>query len=150
MVYFVLLFEIVLFRKKLNISIKQVRITKLVAIVSLYRYEERMNGYVLLTLYSVHVYLALELVLAAVAAASRALIGLELEPRFDRPYLSALLRDFWGRRWNLSIPALLRQRVFRPVRARLGAPVGVLAAWVFRQRVFRPCRGQCACSRGHC
>jgi hypothetical protein len=58
----------------------------------------------------VHVYLALELVLAA---ASRALVGLELEPRFDRPYLSALLRDFWGRRWNLSIPALLRQRVFR-------------------------------------
>jgi hypothetical protein len=68
-----------------------VRITKLVAIVSLYRYEERMNGYVLLTLYSVHVYLALELVLAA---ASRTLVGLELEPRFDQPYLSALLRDF--------------------------------------------------------
>jgi hypothetical protein len=69
-VYSVLLFEIVLFREKLNISIKQVRITKLAVIVSLYRYEERMNGYVLLTLYSVHVYLALELVLAA--AASRA------------------------------------------------------------------------------
>jgi hypothetical protein len=95
--------------------------------VSLYRYEERMNGYVLLTLYSVHVYLTLELVLAAV---SRALVGLELEPRFDRPYLSALLRDFWGRRWNLSVPALLRQRVFRPVLARLGAPVGVLAVFV--------------------
>jgi hypothetical protein len=112
MVYSVLLFEIVLFHEKLNISIKQVRITKLVAIVLLYRYEERMNGYVLLMLYSVHVYLALELVLAA---ASRALVGLELEPRFDRPYLSALLRDFWGRRWNLSVPALLRQRVFLPV-----------------------------------
>jgi hypothetical protein len=52
----------------------------LAAIVSLYRCEERMNGYVLLTLYSVHVYLALELVLAAAAAASRALVGLELEP----------------------------------------------------------------------
>jgi hypothetical protein len=89
-----------------------VRITKHAAIVSLYRYEERMNGYVLLTLYSVHVYLALELVLAA---AARALVGLELEPRFDRPYLLALLRDFWSRRWNLSIPALLRQRVFRPM-----------------------------------
>jgi D-alanyl-lipoteichoic acid acyltransferase DltB (MBOAT superfamily) len=90
-----------------------VRITKLTAIVSLYRYKERMNGYVLLTLYSVHVYLALELVLAAV---SHALVGLELEPRFDRPYLSALLRDFWGRRWNLSVLALLRQCVFHPVR----------------------------------
>lgn len=102
----------------------------LAAIVSLYRYEERMNGYVLLTLYSVHVYLALELVLAAAAAASRALMGLELEPQFDRPYLSSSLRDFWGRRWNLSVPALLRQCVFRPVRARLGAAAGVLAAFV--------------------
>jgi hypothetical protein len=82
MVYSILLFEIVLFCKKLNISIKQVRITKLAAIVSLYRYEERINGYVLLTLYSVHVYLALELVLAA---ASRALVGLELEPRLTGP-----------------------------------------------------------------
>jgi hypothetical protein len=98
--------------------------------MSLYRYKERMNGYVLLTLYSVHVYLALELVLAAAVAASRALVGLELEPWFDRPYLSALLRDFWGRRWNLSIPVLLCQPVFRPVRARLGAPVGVLVAFV--------------------
>jgi hypothetical protein len=37
--------------------------------VSLYRYGERMNGYVLLTLYSVHVYLALELILAAASRA---------------------------------------------------------------------------------
>jgi hypothetical protein len=114
MVYSVLLFEIVLFREKINISIKQMRITKLAAIVSLYWYEERMNGYVLLTLYFVHVYLALELVLAAATAASRTLVGPELEPQFDQPYLSALLRDFWGQRWNLSVPALLRQRVFRP------------------------------------
>jgi len=96
----------------------------LAAIVSLYRHEERMPRYALLALYSVHVYLALELVLAAAAAAARATMGLDLEPQFDRPYLSASLRDFWGRRWNLSVPALLRQCVFRPVRARLGAPAG--------------------------
>ncbi|XP_066350411.1 probable long-chain-alcohol O-fatty-acyltransferase 5 [Miscanthus floridulus] len=117
-------------RPGLGLAESAVMAALLAAIVSLYRYEERMNGYVLLTLYSVHVYLALELVLAAAAAASRALVGLELEPQFDRPYLSASLRDFWGRRWNLSVPALLRQCVFRPVRARLGAPAGVLAAFV--------------------
>jgi len=66
----------------------------------------------------------------AAAATARALMALDLEPQFDRPYLSASLRDFWGRRWNLSVPALLRQCVFRPVRARLGAPAGVLAAFV--------------------
>jgi hypothetical protein len=102
----------------------------LAVVVSLYRYEERINGYVLLALYSVHVYLALELVLAASAAAARALLGLDLEPQFDRPYLSSSLRDFWGRRWNLSVSALLRQCVFLPVRARLGAAAaGVLAAF---------------------
>ncbi|KAL6650918.1 hypothetical protein ACP70R_009843 [Stipagrostis hirtigluma subsp. patula] len=107
----------------------------LAAIVSLYRHEARMNHYLLHALYCAHVYLALELVLAAAAAAARALLGLDLEPQFDRPYLSASLRDFWGRRWNLSVPALLRQCVFRPVRARLGggrgaAAAGVLAAFL--------------------
>ncbi|KAE8786869.1 putative long-chain-alcohol O-fatty-acyltransferase 4 [Hordeum vulgare] len=53
-----------------------------------------------------------------------------LEPQFDRPYLSASLRDLWGRRWNLSVPAVLRSCVYRPVRARLGPAVEVLAAFV--------------------
>lgn len=103
----------------------------LAVIVSLYRYEERMSRYLLLTLYSFHMYLALELVLACAAAAARALLGLDLEPQFDRPYLSESLRDFWGRRWNLSVPAVLRPCVYRPVRAALGsAPAGVLATFL--------------------
>ncbi|EMS63394.1 hypothetical protein TRIUR3_17334 [Triticum urartu] len=91
---------------------------------------EAMNQYVLLTLYAFHVYLALELVLASAAAAARALLGMDLEPQFDRPYLSASLRDFWGRRWNLSVPAVLRPCVHRPVRARLGTAAGVLATFL--------------------
>ena len=102
----------------------------LAVIVSLYRYQELMNQYVLLTLYAFHVYLALELVLASAAAAARALLGMDLEPQFDRPYLSASLRDFWGRRWNLSVPAVLRPCVYRPVRARLGPAAGVLATFL--------------------
>ncbi|CAL5026817.1 unnamed protein product [Urochloa decumbens] len=102
----------------------------LAAIVSL---EERASGYALLALYSLHVYLALELVLASSAAAARALLGVDLEPQFDRPYLSSSLRDFWGRRWNLAVSALLRDCVFLPVRARIGgggaAAAGVLAAF---------------------
>ncbi|EAY94574.1 hypothetical protein OsI_16351 [Oryza sativa Indica Group] len=106
----------------------------LAAIVSLYRYKERMNPYALLVLYSLHVYLALELVLACAAAAVRAVMGMDLEPQFDRPYLSAHLRDFWGRRWNLSVPAVLRPCVSHPVRARVGEgaagfAAGVLAAF---------------------
>ncbi|OEL32511.1 putative long-chain-alcohol O-fatty-acyltransferase 4 [Dichanthelium oligosanthes] len=127
--------------------------TLLASIVSLYRYRERMHAYALLALYSVHVYLALELILAASAAAARALLGLDLEPQFDQPYLSASLRDFWGRRWNLSVPALLRQCVFRPVRARHGAAAGVLAAFavsglmheaMFSYITLRPPTGEAA------
>ncbi|CAL5068509.1 unnamed protein product [Urochloa decumbens] len=100
----------------------------LAAIVSL---EDRVSGYALLALYSLHVYLALELVLASSAAAARALLGVDLEPQFDRPYLSSSLRDFWGRRWNLAVSALLRDCVFLPVRVRLGGavPLAVLAAF---------------------
>ncbi|XP_040379653.1 probable long-chain-alcohol O-fatty-acyltransferase 5 [Oryza brachyantha] len=107
----------------------------LAAIVSLYRHKERMNPYALLVLYSLHVYLALELVLAFAAAVVRAVMGMDLEPQFDQPYLSAHLRDFWGRRWNLSVPAVLRPCVSRPVRAlagggAAGAAAGVLAAFL--------------------
>nr|CAB3487412.1 unnamed protein product [Digitaria exilis] len=116
----------------------------LAAIVSLY---------VLLSLYSVHMYLALELILAATAAAARAFLGLDLEPQFDRPYLSASLRDFWGRRWNLSVSALLRRSVFRPVRARLGTSAGVMATFavsgvmheaMFSYATLRPPTGEAA------
>ncbi|CAN6248962.1 unnamed protein product [Urochloa humidicola] len=78
-----------------------------------------------------HVYLMLELFLASAAALARALLGAELEPQFDRPYLASSLRDFWGRRWNLMVPGVLRPCVYRPVRARLGsAAAGVLAAFL--------------------
>ncbi|KAK1683878.1 hypothetical protein QYE76_044726 [Lolium multiflorum] len=103
----------------------------LAVIVSLYKYEERMNQYILFTLYSFHMYLALELVLASMAAAARTLLGLDLEAQFDRPYISASLGDFWGRRWNLSVPNVLRPCVYRPVRAYLGsAAAGVLASFL--------------------
>uniref|UniRef100_A0A0E0KRZ8 Wax synthase domain-containing protein n=1 Tax=Oryza punctata TaxID=4537 RepID=A0A0E0KRZ8_ORYPU len=117
-------------RSGLGLVTSAVMAALLAAIVSLYRHKERMNKYVLLMLYSLHVYLALELVLAFTAAAARAVMRMDLEPQFDRPYLSASLREFWGRRWNLSVPALLRQCVSRPVRARVGGGVGGVLAGV--------------------
>ncbi|KAL5707176.1 hypothetical protein ACHQM5_025261 [Ranunculus cassubicifolius] len=44
------------------------------------------------------------------------LLGLELEPPFDHPYLSASLQDFWGKRWNLMVTNILRPTVYYPVR----------------------------------
>uniref|UniRef100_A0A0D9VFU1 Wax synthase domain-containing protein n=1 Tax=Leersia perrieri TaxID=77586 RepID=A0A0D9VFU1_9ORYZ len=55
-------------------------------------------------------------------------LGMELEPQFDRPYLSSSLGDFWGRRWNLAASASLRAAVYEPMRARFGSPAAGMAA----------------------
>ncbi|CAH8389851.1 unnamed protein product [Eruca vesicaria subsp. sativa] len=43
-------------------------------------------------------------------------LGCELELQFNEPYLATSLQDFWGRRWNLMVPAILRPSVYFPVR----------------------------------
>ncbi|KAL0362883.1 UNVERIFIED_CONTAM: Cell division protein FtsZ1, chloroplastic [Sesamum calycinum] len=53
-----------------------------------------------------------------------ALLGLALEPPSDEPYLATSLREFWGRRWNLTVNSLLRQTVYKPVRSSAAAVVG--------------------------
>lgn len=100
------------------------------ALVSVRCYRARMPAYAVPVFDGAHVYLMLELFLASAAALARALLGAELEPQFDRPYLASSLRDFWGRRWNLMVPGVLRPCVYRPVRARFGAAAGVLAAFL--------------------
>ncbi|KAF3451817.1 hypothetical protein FNV43_RR07913 [Rhamnella rubrinervis] len=77
-------------------------------------YSEKLNGEAVLVIYSLHIYLGLEIALAMVASFSRALIGLELEPQFDEPYLSTSLHDFWGRRWNIMVTSILRPTVYEP------------------------------------
>ncbi|KAF7000630.1 hypothetical protein CFC21_016493 [Triticum aestivum] len=100
------------------------------ALVSLRGLRARMPAYAVVAFDGAHVYLMLELFLASAAAFARTLLGTELEPQFDRPYLASSLRDFWGRRWNLMVPGALRPSVYRPVRARLGYSAGVLATFL--------------------
>ncbi|KAK3144545.1 hypothetical protein QOZ80_4AG0314560 [Eleusine coracana subsp. coracana] len=104
----------------------------LAALVSLRGFRARLPPYAVPAFDGAHVYLILELFLASAAAvARRGTLGAELEPPFDRPYLASSLRDFWGRRWNLAVPALLRPCVYRPVRVRSGsAAAGVVAAFL--------------------
>ncbi|KQK15881.1 long-chain-alcohol O-fatty-acyltransferase [Brachypodium distachyon] len=100
------------------------------ALVSLRGIRARMPAYGVVAFDGVHVYLLLELFMASAAFFARALLGADLEPQFDRPYLASSLRDFWGRRWNLMVPGALRPTVYRPVRSRLGVPAGMLATFV--------------------
>jgi hypothetical protein len=99
-------------------------------IIYAYQFKETMSRWQLLLLYTVHIYLSLELLLASVHAVIHGVLGMEMEPQVDRPYLASSLRDFWGRRWNLMVPAILRPSVYGPVRARFGVAAGVLASFL--------------------
>lgn len=95
----------------LNYAIKGVLLAMLVRV---YDYSDYMHPKVLLILYAIHIYFLLELVLAMVAALTRTLLGLELEPQFNEPYLSTSLQDFWSRRWNLMVTGILKPTVYEP------------------------------------
>jgi hypothetical protein len=98
-------------KSSLNYAIKGLLFGMLVRV---YAYSEHIHPKVILCLHCLYIYLFLEIILALVAVLPRALMGLELEPQFDEPYLSASLEDFWGKRWNLMASSILRQTVYEP------------------------------------
>ncbi|GAV80134.1 MBOAT_2 domain-containing protein [Cephalotus follicularis] len=87
----------------------------LAVVVYLNNYSEYLHPIVILFLNCLHVYLLLERILTIVAVLARALLGIELEPQFNEPYLSTSLQDFWSRRWNLMVPSILRPTVYEPI-----------------------------------
>ncbi|KAL2495855.1 putative long-chain-alcohol O-fatty-acyltransferase 5 [Forsythia ovata] len=91
------------------------KVALLAIIVRLYAYREYIHPYIILALYCCHVYLGVELILAITAVPVRAILGLDLEPQFNEPYLATSLQDFWGRRWNLMVTSILRPTVYQPV-----------------------------------
>ncbi|XP_059663268.1 acyl-CoA--sterol O-acyltransferase 1-like [Cornus florida] len=86
----------------------------LVLCVRVYDYSEYIHPKVILLLYCLHIYFALEIMFAMFAALARTLLKSELEPQFDEPYLSSSLQDFWGRRWNMMVSRILRPTVYEP------------------------------------
>ncbi|CAM0907782.1 unnamed protein product [Alopecurus aequalis] len=105
------------------------KVAVIAAILRLYQFNDRLHLYVRLALYGFHIYCFLDLFFPCIAAAAGA-FGMETEPQFYRPYLASSLRDFWGRRWNLMVSAILRPSVYDPVRARAGRSAGVLASFL--------------------
>lgn len=57
--------------------------------------------------------------------------GVAVERLFVNPAASRTLGEFWGRRWNLAFHVVARDRVFRPIARRWGAPAGILATFLF-------------------
>ncbi|KAF8409654.1 hypothetical protein HHK36_005732 [Tetracentron sinense] len=108
-------------KSPLNLAVKALLFALLLRI---YDYKHHIHPNVILVFYCCHVFLLLEIILAMGAALARALLGLELEPQSDEPYLSTSLQDFWGKRWNLMVTSILRPTVYHPVRYLSGRLLG--------------------------
>lgn len=80
-------------------------------VMIIYAYKLDLHQYV----YCCHVYLGTELILAITGFPVRAILGLEIEPQFNEPYLATSLQDFWGRRWNLMVTSIMRPTIYNPV-----------------------------------
>ncbi|KAF5728434.1 long-chain-alcohol O-fatty-acyltransferase 5 [Tripterygium wilfordii] len=93
-----------------------VKLSLLVIIIRSYEYKKHMHPNAVLALYCLHMYLELEVSLVLVVTPARAIFGFELEPQFNEPYLATSLQDFWGRRWNLMVPSILRPTIYYPIR----------------------------------
>lgn len=84
-------------------------------LLHVYEYKDDLPRFFLLAIYCLHIYLEVELVLVFVGAVVSTLLGCEIEPVFNEPYLATSLQDFWSRRWNLMVSAALRSTVHIPV-----------------------------------
>ncbi|VVB17394.1 unnamed protein product [Arabis nemorensis] len=109
-------------------------------ILNLYgkNYHNSLPRFAFLAILIIHVYLETELILVFLGALLSTFLGCEIEPVFNEPYLATSLQDFWSRRWNLMVPAVLRPTVHIPLQrfsARFLGPnqafhAGVLATFL--------------------
>ncbi|KAL5802364.1 hypothetical protein ACOSQ4_030669 [Xanthoceras sorbifolium] len=91
------------------------KVILLVIVLHVYQYKEYLHDHVVSSLYCCHLYLEVEIALAFFVAPAR-LLGFEVEPQFNEPYLATSLQDFWGRRWNVMVSSILRPTVYDPVK----------------------------------
>ncbi|KAK4592029.1 hypothetical protein RGQ29_016490 [Quercus rubra] len=115
----------------LNYAIKCIL---MVIMFRVYDYGDQIHPKLILILYCFHIYFSLEIILAIVATLAQALVGLELEPQFNEPYLSTSLQDFWGRRWNLMVTSIVRVTVYNPTLSSMTRVVG--HKWALLLAVF--------------
>ncbi|XP_024025813.1 probable long-chain-alcohol O-fatty-acyltransferase 1 [Morus notabilis] len=91
-----------------------IKLLVLAILISVFNCKEHLHPKVLLVLYWPLVYILVETILAVVAAMAGAMVGLELEPHFNEPYLSTSLQDFWVNRWNLTVSRIMRLALYEP------------------------------------
>lgn len=57
--------------------------------------------------------------------------GVKAAPLMDRPLAATSVSAFWGRHWNIAFRDLTHRLVFKPVLRKWGAPVALMAGFVF-------------------
>ncbi|CAJ2658259.1 unnamed protein product [Trifolium pratense] len=110
----------------------------LALLIPLYSKKENFHPKFVFLLYTIHMYIGLEFFFALASTFTRKILNVDLEPQFDKPYLSTSLQDFWGKRWNITVNRVLHPTVYDPVMnissrliGRKWAPVpGILATFV--------------------
>lgn len=81
------------------------------------KHKETLPPKILLIAYCCMIFLLVDVLVALSSFVVRTLVGLELEPPSDEPYVSTSLQEFWGKRWNLTVTNTLRHTIYKPVRS---------------------------------
>jgi hypothetical protein len=82
---------------------------------SMYTFRIQLQWWLIYMMYSFHIYVSCSLVFDGLATIVSAATAIELEPAYNKPFLSSSLTEFWGKRWNLLISNLIRTAVYEPV-----------------------------------
>ncbi|XP_058723726.1 long-chain-alcohol O-fatty-acyltransferase-like [Vicia villosa] len=88
----------------------------LALLIPLYSKKENFHPKFVYLLYAIHMYIGLEFFFALASTFTTKLLSVELEPQFDKPYLSTSLQEFWGKRWNITVNRVLHPTVYEPVK----------------------------------
>lgn len=81
---------------------------------SFYSHKKTYSIYFLHFLHAIELYVFASMVEEIFGAVAQFLTGFELQPHFDKPYLSSSLEEFWAHRWNLTVSATLKDTIYIP------------------------------------
>ena len=63
----------------------------------------------------VEIYFALQVSIGGIGLIARYIVGVEIYPAHNAPFIASSLSDFWGKRWNPVVTTLLRASVYDPI-----------------------------------
>ncbi|XP_057529494.1 long-chain-alcohol O-fatty-acyltransferase-like [Amaranthus tricolor] len=87
-------------------------------------YKQNLNHGLIFVIYCCMLYLFIDIIMSVSNTIVGSIMGFELFPPSDEPYLSSSISDFWGRRWNLMVTDILRHTVYKPTRVFLSNYIG--------------------------